>query len=314
LIGPAGYGPSAFVAPGTVLPYEIDFENSPSATAPAQEVTVSDPLDPNLDPSTFQLTQIAFGSVVLIVPPADDQDYETTVSMTYNGQTLNVEIRAGIDLTTDTVFATFQSVDPNTGLPPDALTGFLPPEDGTGRGQGRIDYTIQANPGLPTGTTILNVASINFDNNGIITTDQVDDEDPSQGTDPTKEALITIDSGAPTSSVSALPAYENSTSFTLNWTGSDDAGGSGIATFDIYVSDNGDAYSLWMQEPGATFSDTFTGQNGHTYSFYSVATDNVGNVEATPSEAQATTEIVALNQPTVTSTTTAENTQTTSAW
>ena len=45
LIGPAGFGTQAFVAPGTVLPYEIDFENSPTATAPAQEVTISDPLE-----------------------------------------------------------------------------------------------------------------------------------------------------------------------------------------------------------------------------------------------------------------------------
>ena len=34
-----------------------------------------------------------------------------------------------------------------------------------------------------------------------------------------------------------------------------------------------------------------TGQQGHTYAFYSVATDNVGNVQATPSAAQATTTV-----------------------
>ena len=84
MIGPAGFGTQAFVAPGTVLPYEIDFENSPTATAPAQEVDDHRPLDPNLNPTTFQLTEIAFGDTVLTIP-AGSQHYETTVSMTYNG-------------------------------------------------------------------------------------------------------------------------------------------------------------------------------------------------------------------------------------
>ena len=58
MIGPSGYGPSNFVSGSaqTRFPYQIDFENSPTATAPAQQVTITDTLDPNLDLSTFQLT------------------------------------------------------------------------------------------------------------------------------------------------------------------------------------------------------------------------------------------------------------------
>ena len=56
LLGPVGYGPQAFVAPGSNFPYEVQFENSPSATAPAHEVEITDQLDPNLDWSTFALT------------------------------------------------------------------------------------------------------------------------------------------------------------------------------------------------------------------------------------------------------------------
>src|SRR5262249_26423401 len=47
-IGPGGFGPQAFVSPSTLLPYRIDFENQATATAPAQTVTVTDQLDPNL--------------------------------------------------------------------------------------------------------------------------------------------------------------------------------------------------------------------------------------------------------------------------
>ena len=71
MIGPSGYGPSNFIsgAAQAPLPYQIDFENSPTATAPAQQVVITDTLDPNLDLSTFQLTGIAFGDTVLAIPP-----------------------------------------------------------------------------------------------------------------------------------------------------------------------------------------------------------------------------------------------------
>ena len=41
---------------------------------------------------------------------------------------------------------------------PDVLTGFLPPEDGTGRGMGYFSYVIDPAANLPTGTEIRNVA------------------------------------------------------------------------------------------------------------------------------------------------------------
>ena len=38
----------------------MQFENQPTATAPAQSVTITDPLSRNLDWSTFQLKTIGF--------------------------------------------------------------------------------------------------------------------------------------------------------------------------------------------------------------------------------------------------------------
>ena len=177
--------------------------------------------------------------------------------MTYNGETFDVLVQIGINLSTGLITAQFFSVDPLTELPPDVLTGFLPPEDGTGRGMGHISYTIQPNSNLPTGTQIRNVADVSFDEQPIIATDQVSETDPTQGTDPTKEALVTIDAGPPTSSVAALPATENSTTFNVSWSGQDDAGGSGIAVYDVYVSDNGGTFTLFQSgttAPSASFS------------------------------------------------------------
>src|SRR5207248_1994048 len=51
--GPAGFGPAHFIAAEGVLAYRIDFENEAGATAPAQRVVVTDPLDANLDWDTF---------------------------------------------------------------------------------------------------------------------------------------------------------------------------------------------------------------------------------------------------------------------
>jgi hypothetical protein len=290
MLGPAGYGSPNFVADGGAeLSYQIDFENSPSATAPAQTVTITDQLDPNLDWSTFQLSGIGWGDTILTIPPGS-QSYETNVPMAYNGQTFDVLVEAGIHAGTGQVYATFQSLDPTTQLPPDVLTGFLPPKNGTGRGIGYLSFMIQPNAGLATGTQIRNVALITFDQNPAIATDQLSDTDPSEGIDPSKQALITIDSGSPTSSVGALPATESTASFTVTWSGNDDPGGSGIGSYNVYVSDNGGPYTVWQSKTTQP-SARFNGVNGHTYAFYSVSTDNVGNVQATPTAPQATTKI-----------------------
>ncbi len=289
LLGPSGYGPQGFIAPNGAFAYRVNFENSPTATAPAQEVDITDQLDPHLDWSTFQLTAVGFGDTNVTIP-AGSQYFATTVPMTYNGETFDVQIELGINEATGQVYAHYYSIDPTTQLPPDVLTGFLPPEDGTGRGDGYFSYLVDPKRGLPTGTQLRNIADVRFDLSRTISTDQVDDENPTEGVDPTKQALVTIDAGSPTSAVAALPATESTPYFTVSWAGQDDPGGSGIATYDVYALDNGGPFALWQQGTPNT-SAVFLGTNGHTYSFYSVATDNVGNVEGTKTTAEATTQI-----------------------
>ena len=50
--------------------------------------------------------------------------------------------------------------------------GFLPPEDGTGRGNGYFAYLVKPKPGLPAGSEIRNVARITFDYQETIATNQ----------------------------------------------------------------------------------------------------------------------------------------------
>lgn len=291
--GPLGYGPAGYVSPAMILPYTVDFENATKATAPAQQVNILDPLDTNLDWSTFELGELGFGSFI-INPPSGSQYFATNVTMSFEGYNLLVQIEAGIDLATGQVFADFDSVDADSDLPPPVNIGFLPPEDGTGRGDGFMAYFIYAKPNLPEGTQITNIAYIQFDFNPVIATDQVDPEDPSKGTDTNKMAIVTIDDVAPTSHVSSLPAMEITPAFTVCWSGSDV--GSGIVNYDIYVSSNSGPWTLWLQETTNT-CESFTGQASNTYSFYSIARDGAGNVETKSAAAEATTGFQVDNVP-----------------
>jgi hypothetical protein len=290
--GPAGYGSQSFIVAASPFPYRITFENDPSATAPAQRVDITDQLDSDLDWRTVQFTGVGFGDTNIIIPP-NSQYFQTTVDMTYNNQTFQVVIDLNLETATGKLTAAFQSINPRTSLPPDVLTGFLPPEDGTGRGNGYISYIVQPKADLATGTQIKNVALITFDLGETIATNQVDEHDPSQGTDPAKEALNTIDAGRPTSAVTPLPAEVTMPGFTVAWGGSDDVGGSGIGSYDIYVATDGGDFRLWLPGTDDT-SGTYPGVAGHTYAFYSLAVDNVGHRQDTPL-APATTTVVVTN-------------------
>ncbi|HEY6565429.1 MAG TPA: PPC domain-containing protein, partial [Pirellulaceae bacterium] len=288
--GAAGFGTQAFIDGDELIPYSVHFENlgpgsipTPMnpATAPAQRIEVTDQLSTNLDWSTFEFTEFGFGDV--IVPVIGLPAYQfVSVPVTANGLEFNVEVELTFDAETGKVRVLFQAIDPLTFLPPDVLTGILPPEDGTGNGKGYFNYRVRPVAGLASGTEIRNIALIKFDINPIIATNQIDPEDPAAGTDPGREALNTIDAAGPSSNVAPLPATTNETDFLVQWTGSDDTGGSGIAAYSVYVSDNGQPFSLWRDNVTVT-QDTYSGVGGHTYRFYSVAIDHVGHVEAAPS-------------------------------
>ena len=276
-----GYGPQGFVTAGAAMPYQVGFENEPTATATVQEVTVTDPLSSDLDWTTFSLGDITFGANVVQVP-AGLQSYTTTVTTTNSdGSPLLVDVSAGIDLATGVVSWTLRSVDPATGeLPFGVDDGILGPENGTGNGTGSVAFTIEPNAGLASGTSFTNTASVVFDTNAPVATDTVTN---------------TIDADAPSSSVATLPAASPA-NFTVTWAGTDPAGGSGVATYNVYVSTDGGAFSAFQLGTTAT-SAPFNGAQGHTYAFVSVATDNAGNVQTFPANPQATT-LVPVQAPT----------------
>ena len=274
-VGPSAFGEEAFVSCSSPLQYTVNFENIADASAPAQVVTITDQLDDDLDWRTLQLTEIGFGDQVITVP-GGRSFYSTTVDLRPEGEDLLVRIESVISPATGIVTWTLISLDPATGeTPDDPLAGFLPPNDETGRGQGYVRYTVRPLAGAGTGMEITNAATIIFD-----TQEPLD----------TNEVFNTIDAAPPTSRVETLSSTTQDAVFTVRWTGQDDTGGSGIAGYDIYVFDNG-VRELWQQDTTDTEA-LFIGTPGHTYAFYSVAKDNVGHIEPAPEVADTQVTVI----------------------
>lgn len=287
-----GFGDANFIAAGSLLSYRVDFENLESAPGPAQVVSIRDPLCEQLDFGTLELAEFGFGDILVAIPPGR-QVYETVVDYVYEDEDyqFDIEVHVEIWLEEGILYALFMSIDPVTGMPPqDPTAGFLPPEDETGRGQGFVSYLIRPKPDLTSGAEIRNVATIQFDFGLEIATNQVDPLDPSQGTDPNLEALVTIDAIPPTSSVEPLPVAVWDPTFAVAWSGEDDEFGSGIGAYDVYARRNGEPWQLWLAGTSATAA-MYPGEDGQTYSFYSVAADNVGNREVKPAAAEASTTV-----------------------
>lgn len=180
-IGPAGIGPNRVVPIQDEMEYMIRFENFATASAPVQELIVLDYLDPALDWTTVRFKELAYGGRIITpaaatqtfairdTPPADSPAITgieapqmiVNISGTINPQIGRVEWR-------------LSAMDTNTSyFPMDALTGFLPPENGTGRGQGYVRFGVRPKAATPIGAQITNIATIVFDGNGPINTPAV---------------------------------------------------------------------------------------------------------------------------------------------
>ncbi|MCZ7529380.1 MAG: tandem-95 repeat protein [Acidimicrobiia bacterium] len=186
---------------------------------------------------------------------------------------LVVRGEASFDPDTGVARWTITGLDPDTGeVPVDALVGFLPPEDGTGSGQGFASYSAVPLPGSTTGTTIDAAASIVFDLN-----DPID----------TNVWTNTVDAGAPDGTVDDLPGSTPGP-VPVSWSATDD--GSGPATYDVWVSVDGGPLEIWQNDTTDTAGD-YPGEPGHSYGFAVAATDAVGHAEPAPTDAATTTTV-----------------------
>jgi hypothetical protein len=279
-IGSSGAGGLRYFSGDEPLRYAIYFENVATATAPAQEVVITDQLDiTKIDLSTFSFGAISFGEKNLLPSPGLSE-FVANVDLRPENN-LIVDVDAHLNTNNGLITWKFTSIDPATGQPPeDPLAGFLPPNISPPKGEGSVFFTVMPKENLSTGTEIRNRAKIIFDANAPIDT---------------PEWFNTMDNTKPVSQVLPL-ASTQCKSFQVNWAGSDS--GSGILDYSVYVSENNGPFTVWLQNTTATAA-AFTGQSGRTYAFYSVARDKTGNPEDAPTIADVTVAVNDTQPPSI---------------
>ncbi|MBX3265900.1 MAG: PD40 domain-containing protein [Acidobacteria bacterium] len=275
-LGPAGYGAEKFVGVQQPIEYRINFENLATAEAPAQVVRIVDQLPPTLDPRTFRLKEIGFKQYSVAVPD-NRAFFQTRMQLGEDLGNIQAEISAGLNIQNGTVTWTLTAIDPQTNERPlSPLVGLLPPNNEDRDGEGFVTFTVQPKATQPTGTEIANFATIFFDENEPIVTNATSN---------------TLDADIPTSSVAPLPPTLDTPEINLTWDGNDAIGGSGMKGVTVYFSENGGQYQPLLSAEGPG-SAVFLGNWGRTYRFFSVATDNAGNIEAIPATPDAVVSIL----------------------
>lgn len=287
ITGPAGYDSLRWIAARDLLSYTIRYENDPKfAEAPAQRVEVRLPLDAQLDPLSFRLGSFGFGEYVFSVPP--NKSYYTTRIDVSDSLGVFVDVTAGVDYITKEAFWILLSIDPATGLNSTVspLLGFLPVNDSTladsttGPGEGFLNFTIAPTAQAATGDTLHAQANIVFDFNPPIFTN-----------------IWTnlVDAGAPQSRPMAVQ-LAGDTTLRISALSDDDPGGVGVATYDIYVSEDGDPYYLLAADVDKDSVFFFPGSAGVNYCFQTLAADWVDNREAVKGVADSCLTPVGLGQ------------------
>lgn len=272
--GPSGYGSLGWFKPNPPFQYSLSYENEASATKAATNVYLSDTFDPTkFDLSTLVLNGFVIAGIMhsLASIPLVNQPVVADIDLRPTQQ-LIVRVNASLDSSDGNVTVSLQSLDPSTGLAPtDPTVGFLAPG-----ADGSVLLTAQPISASTTGTAFQDGGSVIFDFNAAINTNIW---------------INTVDVTPPTSKVVALSAVTANPSLNVAWSGTDV--GSGIQYYSIYVSDSGAAYTAW-QTNVTTTSATYTGTVGHTYGFYSIATDNVNNLESAKTSADTTVQVVPM--------------------
>ena len=220
MCGPIGYGEEGYIGETKNFNYRILFENKKEASAPAYRIRITDVLDENI----FDVSSVRFGTT-----SHDGDNYNWKVNRNGNILTWDIE---GIEL------------PPNVNAP---------------EGEGFVSFSVDLKPGLADGTKIKNKATIIFDYNEPIETN---------------EYLNTLDLVAPTSRIRDVSV--NGNVMTVTARGKDS--GSGVGLYRYYYSTNGQDFILYTESNSEEFEFPIeAGKKTDDYSFYIVAVDNVGN-------------------------------------
>lgn len=275
IIGPMGYDSIHWVSVKDVLNYTILFENDPEfATANAQKVDVRFTFEDKALMKGFGLGTYGFANRSWAIEK-NPAAYQNRLDLR-DSMHIYVDLTAGIDVVKQQAFWTFSSIDPETGLNPWQVDrGMLPVNDSTHVGEGFVKFQLIPNEALQTGDTISIAANIVFDQNDTI---------------PTNRWCVTVDAGTPTSKVKGKKDSKNENLYHLTVQAADDEGGSGLKRVVLYQANNFGIYEEYAVCPLDTVIN-FEAEPGHQYSFYTLAEDNVGNMEALKEVADLTINV-----------------------
>ena len=256
MVGPAGAGDEHWLKHNQDMDYTIFFENKSTATAPAHTITIRDTLDTTtLDLSSFGFTHFAWGDTTFTIEGTNVQEFTRDVDLR-PAKELIVRVSGKLDTIKGIADWTILSLNPITREEEeDPDLGVLPPNDEKGSGEGYVGYRITQKGSLASGTSIHSKATIVFDTNDPIATN---------------DFVNRVATVAPVSAVASVVAVGDSLLLTFSGTDTE----SGIAT-----------YEVWAQ-----LNDTLTGVLDAAYSgntmklpivankmgFWIVATDKVG--------------------------------------
>lgn len=230
MVGPAGVGENHYIGETKTINYRILFENKAEAGDAAYRIRITD----ELDESVFDVSTVRFGGT-----SHDGKGYNW--EMTRSGNKLSWDIK-GIE------------------LPPNVY----PPQ-----GEGYVSFSVDLKPGLTDGAKLKNKATIIFDKNTPIETN---------------EFVNTLDLVAPVTTMqSVTKAKGDSVQVVCQSVDS----GSGVESYLLFAAKGdgdfeyqGQFYSSTMVCPAA--------DGGKDYRYYVLAVDGVGNTEQTTPEAIST--------------------------
>ena len=262
ICGPAGYGADNYVCKQD-FSYSIKFENKASATAPAQEVLITDTLDrTKFDLAGIQFQSFSIGDSIYTV-----QQSGTAFAAELDWDSVIVRVTGSMDTLSGVVSWQFVTLDRNNREPvsnPDA--GFLKPNKNTPEGEGSVSFTIPLDSRVKDGDAVENRAEIVFDANAPIQTNLYRNR---------------IDEGRPSSDIVRVSETEGGKDeYTLYFSGSDN--GCGIYFYSLSVSVNGGDTQLLSGHIGGD-SYTMHLSNDSVYRFFLLATDSLFHREAAKS-------------------------------
>ena len=229
MTGPEGVGEEHYIGNVQTVNYRILFENKAEAGDAAYRIRISDELDENV----FDVSSVRFGET-----SHDGVGYNW--EMTREGNKLSWDIK-GIEL------------PPNVNAP---------------EGEGFVTFSVDLKPGLTDGTQLKNKATIIFDKNTPIETN---------------EYVNTLDLTPPVTTMTNAAYSEDKSYIDVKWTSEDEA--SGVQHYYLYVAKDDGDYEYYGQSVTGSIQYPVEPGTDNSYHFYVLSTDNVGNTETTQPQA-----------------------------